>query len=144
MSVFFNTGRGECAMLASAFMKQHLLGIYTAIYHVENLDRARKWYSELLGQKPYFSEPFYVGFNVAGYELGLLPVSGDGAKAPLCVAYWGVKDIAAAAATLEQQGHKLSEPITDVGEGIKTASFLDSEGNAIGLIENPHFPNTAA
>jgi predicted enzyme related to lactoylglutathione lyase len=54
----------------------------------------------------------------------------------------GVKDIEAASQALEAAGQGLHEPVTDVGGGIKTASFLDPEGNLIGLIENPHFPNT--
>ncbi len=51
------------------------LGLRTAIYHVDDIERARDWYSSILGFKPYFDEPFYVGFNVAGYELGLQPAA---------------------------------------------------------------------
>ncbi|CAN5301258.1 hypothetical protein BH23GEM4_BH23GEM4_15660 [soil metagenome] len=56
-----------------------LLGLRTAIYRVDDLDRARAWYTDVLGFGPYFDEPFYVGFEVGGYELGLLP-SGDGER----------------------------------------------------------------
>lgn len=108
-------------------MKNHIEGIYTAIYHV--------------GQKPYFDQPFYVGFNVAGYELGVMPQAHTKRKTKCCVAYWGVKDIAAACETLQAKGHQLFEPVTDVGGGIKVASFLDADENIVGLIENPHFPN---
>ena len=58
-----------------------------------------------------------------------------------CVAYWGVRDIAAACSDFEAKGHRLFEPITDVGDGIKVATLLDADGNVFGLIENPHFPN---
>lgn len=54
-------------------MKSHIIGLYTAIYQVEDMERAKRWYSTLLGHAPYFDEPYYVGFNVAGHELGLLP-----------------------------------------------------------------------
>ena len=86
-------------------------------------------------------QPFYVGFNVAGHELGLLPVEDTPKQELGCVVHWGVKDIAAALVTLEAKGHSFFEPIKDVGEGIKVASFLDEDGNVIGLIENPYFPN---
>lgn len=123
-------------------MKTHIVGLYTVIYHVSNLTRARDWYAELLGQQPYFDQPFYVGFNVAGHELGLLPKT-DARRTGLdTVAYWGVKDIAAAAQDLLAKGHELFEPVTEVGDGIKVGSFLDLDGHIVGLIENPHFPNT--
>ena len=48
-------------------------GLRTVIYGVGDIDRAKKWYSQILGVAPYFDEPFYVGFNVGGYELGLDP-----------------------------------------------------------------------
>jgi catechol 2,3-dioxygenase-like lactoylglutathione lyase family enzyme len=45
----------------------------TVVYHVDDLTKAKEWYADLLGVEPYFDEPFYVGFNVGGYELGLDP-----------------------------------------------------------------------
>ncbi len=66
----------------------------TVIYGVTNIEKAKKWYSEALGFAPYFDEPFYIGFNVDGYELGLdpnaLPVTKESAGV---VAYWGVENI---------------------------------------------------
>src|SRR5688500_8666444 len=50
-----------------------LLGLRTIIYKVPDLARAKAWYGETFGISPYFDEPFYVGFNVGGYELGLDP-----------------------------------------------------------------------
>jgi catechol 2,3-dioxygenase-like lactoylglutathione lyase family enzyme len=48
-------------------------GLRTVIYHVDDLQKAKVWYSAVLGREPYFDEPFYIGFNVGGYELGLDP-----------------------------------------------------------------------
>ncbi len=48
-------------------------GLRTVVYHVEELEQARQWYTNVLGHGPYFDQPFYVGFNVGGYELGLSP-----------------------------------------------------------------------
>lgn len=43
----------------------------TVVYTVKDLETAKKWYSEVLEIKPYFDQPFYVGYNVRGYELGV-------------------------------------------------------------------------
>ena len=123
-------------------MTQHIDGLYTAIYHATDLASAKAWYAKMLGIEPYFDESFYVGFNVAGHELGLLPIADTPRQEKGCVAYWGVKDITAAATTLQGKGLFLYEPVKDVGGGIKVATFLDADKNVIGLIENPHFPNT--
>ncbi len=123
-------------------MKKHLLGLYTAIYMVEDIDRAKEWYATMLGIQPYFDEAFYVGFNIAGHELGLLPLADTQRREKGCVAYWGVKNISEAVRDLEARGHSLFESVKDVGGDIKVATLLDADGNIVGLIENPHFPNT--
>jgi len=116
------------------------LGLRTAIYHVDDIDKARSWYSEVLGVKPYFDEPFYVGFNVAGYELGLQPVEESGGeKADGAVAYWGVENAEAAFKRIIELGATVHEEVQDVGEGIKVATVKDPFGNIFGIIENPHF-----
>ena len=116
------------------------LGLRTAIYHVDDIDKAKAWYAEVLGIQPYFDQPFYVGFNVGGYELGLQP--GDGAsadKADGAVAYWGVADAAAACERILALGATIHEALQDVGEGIKVATVKDPFGNIFGMIENPNF-----
>jgi predicted enzyme related to lactoylglutathione lyase len=114
-----------------------ILGLRTAIYPTPDLERGKAWYRQVLERDPYFDEPFYVGFSVGGFELGLLPDAQPGAVG--VYAYWGVSDIAAECARLTELGARPHEPITDVGGGIKTASFLDPFGNRFGIIENPHF-----
>lgn len=116
------------------------LGLRTAIYHVDDIDKAKSWYGDVLGVKPYFDQPFYVGFNVVGYELGLQPgANTDSDKADGAVAYWGVEDAAAAFARLLELGATVHELVQDVGEGIKVATVKDPFGNIFGIIENPHF-----
>ena len=66
------------------------LGLRTAVYDAPDIAKAKAWYSKVLGEQPYFDQPFYVGFNVGGYELGLLPEKDSAAKrARAGVAYWG-------------------------------------------------------
>jgi predicted enzyme related to lactoylglutathione lyase len=114
-----------------------LLGLRTAIYPVDDIARARDWYAQVVGHAPYFDQPFYVGFAVGGFELGLLPdgAPGEGGARPL----WGVTDVTAELARLLALGATLIEPVTDVGEGIKVAAVRDPFGNRLGMIENPHF-----
>ena len=114
-----------------------ILGLRTAIYPVADLDAAKRWYTEMLGQAPYFDQPFYVGFAVGGFELGLLPDGEAGSAGPQPL--WGVADINAACARLLALGASEIEPVTDVGEGIKVAAVRDPFGNRFGLIQNPHF-----
>ena len=114
-----------------------ILGLRTAIYPVADIGAAKRWYAEMLGQAPYFDQPFYVGFSVGGFELGLVPDGEAGTSGPR--ALWGVADIAAAVARLHALGASEIEPVTDVGEGIKVAAVRDPFGNRFGLIENPLF-----
>ena len=113
------------------------LGLRTAIYPAPDLQQAKKWYSELLGQTPYFDQPFYVGFSVGGFELGLVPEATPSTFAPQPL--WGVQSAAAAYARLLELGATPLEPVTEVGEGIKVAAVTDPFGNRVGVIENPHF-----
>ena len=53
----------------------NFLGLRTAIYQAPDLTRVKSWYSKILGIELYCDQPFYVGFNVGGYELGLDPDS---------------------------------------------------------------------
>jgi predicted enzyme related to lactoylglutathione lyase len=118
----------------------HFLGLRTAAYSTAHLAAAKAWYTQVLGIAPYFDEPFYVGFNVRGYELGIVPDS-DAAdrRSPAGVAYWGVADAAAAYERLIALGATTHEPVQDVGEGIKVGSVRDPFGNILGVIENPTF-----
>jgi predicted enzyme related to lactoylglutathione lyase len=114
-----------------------ILGLRTAIYPANDLTAAKQWYAQVLNQQPYFDEPFYVGFQVGGFELGLIPdaPTGTSGAQPL----WGVVDIAAAYTRLLELGAKPLEPVTEVGGGIKVAAVVDPFGNRFGIIENPHF-----
>jgi catechol 2,3-dioxygenase-like lactoylglutathione lyase family enzyme len=116
-------------------------GLRTTIYHVPDLAAAKEWYVSLLGVPPYFDEPFYVGFNVGGFELGLAPceTSDPEGESERTLTYWGVPDADTALDRLLTSGATVREPVTDVGDGIKVASVISPSGNIVGIIENPHF-----
>ena len=115
----------------------YFLGLRTAIYAAPDLAATKRWYTEAFGVPPYFDEPFYVGFNVGGYELGLDPSLTPAEGTP--VTYWGVADLQTAWQDLVQLGATpLSEP-QNVGGPIWVATVRDPFGNVLGLIENPEF-----
>jgi predicted enzyme related to lactoylglutathione lyase len=118
----------------------HFQGLRTVIYHAPDLERTKAWYSTVLGIEPYFGQPFYVGYNVGGYELGLDPdaSSTPGGKGG-AVAYWGVADAEAAFGWLLSLGATERSGVQEVGEAIKVATVFDPFGNIFGIIENPHF-----
>ena len=113
-------------------------GLRTVIYPAPQLAEATAWYTQALGQEPYFNEPYYVGFNVGGYELGLDPHAPTG-DAGGGVAYWGVPDAHTAFARLLALDATAQEAVHEVGGGILVGTVLDPFGNLLGIIENPHF-----
>ena len=113
-------------------------GLRSLIHPSSDLAADKAFWANALGIEPYFDEPFYVGFNVGGYELGLNP---DGANEGYAypVAYWGVDNIVEAAKELVEKGIAQRGDISDVGGGTRMATFLDASGAIFGLIENPGF-----
>ncbi len=121
-------------------MAKPILGLRTTIYKVGDLERAKAWFTEAFGTAPYFDEPTYVGFNVGGYELGLMPDGGPAAgKSDNVLSYWGVEEIEAAFARFVGLGAEEHERPVNVGGDIVVASVKDPWGNVIGLICNPGF-----
>jgi predicted enzyme related to lactoylglutathione lyase len=118
--------------------KATLRSLRSTIYKVDDLAKAKAFYTAALGREPYFDEPFYVGFQVDGQELGLDPdVSTQKPGPGGAVAYWRVDDIAAACALLQGHGGAAVEPPHEVGGGIQVAIVADVCGNLVGLIQTP-------
>ena|ERR1035437_3964442 len=121
-------------------MKKEFLGLRTVIYKVGDINKAKEWYTNILGIKPYFDEPFYVGFNVGGYELGLQTEENSATERTEGVnAYWGVEDVKSVFKKLMNAGASSFEEPTDVGGGITVATVKDPWGNVFGIIHNPNF-----
>lgn len=129
----------------------NFLGLRTCIYFVPDVAAATEWYAKVLGFQPYYNTPYYVGFNVGGYELGLHPLPAEAlaeegpasAKASAgketVEIYWGVDDIQATFAQLLAYGATAHAEPNNVGDEIWVASVKDPWGNIIGIIKNPHF-----
>lgn len=118
-------------------------GLRTVVYPVADLAAARDWYAKAFETAPYFDQPFYVGFAIGGFELGMIPADKFKASRAGSMVYWGVDDIEAETGRLVALGAKVHGAIEDVGEGIRTVELADPFGNLLCLIFNPHFDPAA-
>jgi predicted enzyme related to lactoylglutathione lyase len=117
-----------------------MLGLRTTIYKVADLTKAANWYTKAFETEPYFNEPYYVGFNIKGYELGLQPDENPNLKkVESVVSYWGVENIQETYDRFMALGATENEKPYNVGGEMMTATILDPFGNVIGLIYNPYF-----
>ena len=118
-------------------------GLRTVVYPVADLAAARDWYAKAFETPAYFDQPFYVGFEIGGFELGLIPAEKFTAAKAGSMVYWGVDKIEAETDRLAALGATVHGAIEEVGEGIKTVELADPFGNLLCLIYNPHFDQAA-
>ncbi|KUJ70456.1 glyoxalase [Streptomyces albus subsp. albus] len=110
-------------------------GMKTLLHPVSDLAQAKAVYAALLGVAPQTDGPYYVGFEVAGQHIGLLPGGGpQGLTSSL--AYWHVPDIEAKLAEVTAAGATVKEPAHDVGGGRLVATVIDPDGNLLGLLQD--------
>lgn len=127
-------------IINSTEMKSPMLGLRTAGIKVPDLAKAKEWYTKAFQTKPYFDEPFYVGFNIGGYELGLLPEEEPITdRSDNVIVYWGVEDIQQEYDRLIELGASGHEAPNNVGGDLMVASVRDPWGNVVGIIYNPYF-----
>jgi predicted enzyme related to lactoylglutathione lyase len=110
-------------------------GIKTVLHPVTDLDAAKAVYTALLGVQPTSDAPYYVGYEVEGQQIGLVPGGGQqGMTGP--VAYWHVPDIEAKLAEVTAAGAKVNAAPRDVGGGRLVATITDPDGNVLGLLQD--------
>ena len=111
------------------------LGIKTVLHPVADLATAKAVYTALLGVPPQTDGAYYVGFDVEGQHIGLVPGGGpQGMTSP--VAFWHVPDIEATLAAVTAAGAAVKEPAHDVGGGRLIATVTDPDGNVLGLLQD--------
>ena len=111
-------------------------GIKIVLHPVSDLAAAKAVYTALLGMPPQRDSPYYVGFEAAGQQIGLVPNGGPQSMTSP-VAYWHVADIEAKLAEVTAAGATVKEPARDVGGGRLVATFTDLDGNVLGLFQDP-------
>jgi uncharacterized protein len=111
-------------------------GIKTVLHPVSDLEKAKPVYTALLGVPPMADSSYYVGYEAAGQQIGLVPGgAAQGMTSP--VAYWHVPDIEAKLAEVIAAGATLKDAPRDVSAGRLVATFTDPDGNVLGLIQDP-------
>jgi predicted enzyme related to lactoylglutathione lyase len=111
-------------------------GIKTVLHPVTDVAKAKPVYAALLGVAPSADAEYYVGFDVAGQHIGLVPGGGgQGMTGP--VAYWHVSDIDAKLAEVTAAGATVKEAPHEVGGGRRVATVTDPDGNVLGLLQDP-------
>ena len=111
-------------------------GIKTVLHPVSDLEASKAVYTALLGIEPQADSAYYVGYDVEGQHIGLVPNGGPQAMASP-VAYWQVGDIEAKLAEVTAAGATVKDPVRDVGSGRLVATFSDPDGNVLGLLQDP-------
>jgi predicted enzyme related to lactoylglutathione lyase len=110
-------------------------GIKTVLHPVSDVAKAKEFYAVLLGVEPMADSAYYVGFEAAGQQIGLVPGGGpQGMTSP--VAYWHVADIEAKLAEVIAAGATIKDPARDVGGGRLVATVTDPDGNVLGLVQD--------
>ena len=111
------------------------IGVKTVLHPVSDIGAAKRLYAALLGIEPQTDSEYYVGFDVGGQHVGLLPNGGpQGFTSP--VAYWEAADIEAKLAEITAAGGTVSEAAHDVGGGRTVATVADADGNLLGLLQD--------
>jgi catechol 2,3-dioxygenase-like lactoylglutathione lyase family enzyme len=119
---------------------------------VQDLDRARRFYAEMLGLEPSEERPGGLLYRCAGGEFALFDSAG-GSPGTFTQMAWDVDDIEATVAEMKARGVVFEEVdlpglrtvdgIAEVsgnypskgGKGERAAWFRDSEGNMLGIGE---------
>ena len=110
-------------------------GVKTILYPVKDLAQAKAIFTVLLGVEPQADAPYYVGYDVEGQHIGLVPNGhANGMTGP--VPYWHVDDIAASIEALVSAGATIQQAPNEVGGGRQVATVIDADGNPIGLVQD--------
>ena len=108
----------------------------TVLYPVKDLDKAKATFTALFGVEPHVDSKYYVGYEVDGHEIGLIPNGHDqGMTGP--EPYYDVEDINVSLAALQAAGAVVLQEPTDVAAGLLVAKVRDTEGNLIGVKQPP-------
>jgi predicted enzyme related to lactoylglutathione lyase len=102
--------------------------IRSLVVPVSDLDAAKPIYTALFGA-PHTDQPYYVGYNVDGFEVSLAP--GEETGGP--VAYADVDDLDGTRTTLLDAGATERSAPRQVAPGARVCVLADADGNPIGL-----------
>lgn len=103
-------------------------GFATVLLPATDLAASRELYRGLLGMEPTADTPYYVGFDVDGQQIGLVP------GATVVRPHLHVPDMDAAVQRITKAGGSVIDQPHDVGDSRLVAVVRDMAGAEIGLI----------
>jgi predicted enzyme related to lactoylglutathione lyase len=108
--------------------------LQTILFPVKDVAKAKAVYTALLGVAPGVESPYYVGYDIDGQHIGLVP--NGSTNGPAC--YRHVEDLETGLKALVEAGASIAQEPKEVGNGRTVASVLDADGNEVGLIQDRH------
>jgi predicted enzyme related to lactoylglutathione lyase len=108
--------------------------LQTILFPVKDVSKAKAVYTALLGVEPGVESPYYVGYDIDGQHIGLVP--NGSTNGPAC--YRHVEDLETGLKALVEAGASVAQEPKEVGNGRTVASVLDADGNEVGLIQDRH------
>ncbi|GIG90543.1 VOC family protein [Plantactinospora endophytica] len=111
-------------------------GVRTILYPVRNLAEAKELFTRLAGRGPVADSPYYVGYDLDGQHIGLVPNGHDAQNMTGATAFWHVDDIEASVKMVLDAGGTTQQEIHEVGNGRRVAAVVDAEGNVLGFVQD--------
>jgi predicted enzyme related to lactoylglutathione lyase len=112
------------------------IGVRTILYPVRDLAKAKALFTRLAGREPVADSPYYVGYDIDGQQIGLVPNGRDSQNMTGTTAFWHVDDIGASVKAVLDAGGTMQQEINDVGNGRRVAAVVDAEGNVLGFVQD--------
>lgn len=120
--------------LRVARRQQGMNKLENIVYTVSDIDSAKAIHTALLGVEPHTDQPYYVGFNVGGVEIGLTPKQPDATIG--AVPHFLVENLEVSLEELQGAGATVSVEPRSVAPGTRVAAVTNGDGITLGLIES--------
>lgn len=111
-------------------------GVQTILYPVRDLAKTQELFTRLLGVAPTAESPYYVGYDIDGQQIGLVPGGHDSQAMTGTTAFLHVADIKSSMQAVLDAGGTTQQEAHDVGGGRLVGAAIDAEGNVIGFIQD--------
>lgn len=127
--------------MATAETQAKVKGTYGTMYYVTDVPKTAQWFKERLGVKATFESPDWTEFSVAGHSLCLHKAGKDATgkegkpnNTSLILHVDGLRPMVEG---LKAKGVTFQADVHEVHPGAYAATFVDPDGNLVGLYEGP-------
>lgn len=111
--------------------------VWCVTFYVSDLNKAVEFYEETLGLEKKYEYSSYVGFECGGVEIGLIPKLEEGEQvSPVSPSVeFIVDDVDKAYEHLKRKGVKFLKELHDEPWGGRQATFTDTDGNILEIVQ---------